>query len=70
MIGPDGVKRYVAATGTGPVDAVYKADSIIGVSINLESYTMSSVTEGIEVRISLHSPFSNNKLCWHFPCDI
>lgn len=49
MIGPDGVERYVAATGTGPVDAVYKAiDSIIGVSINLESYTMSSVTEGIE----------------------
>jgi len=49
MIGPDGVERYVAATGTGPVDAAYKAiDSIIGVSINLESYTMSSVTEGIE----------------------
>jgi 2-isopropylmalate synthase len=49
MLGPDGVERYVASTGTGPVDAVYKAiDSITGVSVNLESYTMNSVTEGIE----------------------
>ena len=50
MVGPDGVERYVAATGTGPVDAVYKAiDMITGVSVNLESYTMNSVNEGIEV---------------------
>jgi len=49
MRGPDGVERFVAATGTGPVDAVYKAiDSIMGVSVKLESYTMNSVTEGIE----------------------
>jgi 2-isopropylmalate synthase len=50
MRGPDGIERFVAATGTGPVDAVYKAvDSIMGVSVVLESYTMNSVTEGIEV---------------------
>jgi hypothetical protein len=50
MRGPDGVERFVATTGTGPVDAVYKAiDSIMGVSVKLESYTMNSVTEGIEV---------------------
>ena len=50
MRGPDGVERFVATTGTGPVDAVYKAiDSIVGVSVQLESYTMNSVSEGIEV---------------------
>ena len=50
MRGPDHVERYVAATGTGPVDAVYKAiDQIVGVSVELESYQLSSVTEGIEV---------------------
>ena len=50
MRGPDSVERYVAATGTGPVDAVYKAiDQIVGVEVELESYTMQSVTEGIEV---------------------
>lgn len=49
MRGPDSVERYVAATGTGPVDAVYKAiDQIIGVSVNLETYAINSVNEGIE----------------------
>uniref|UniRef100_A0A7S1ZU42 2-isopropylmalate synthase n=1 Tax=Trieres chinensis TaxID=1514140 RepID=A0A7S1ZU42_TRICV len=49
MMGPDGVERYVAATGTGPVDAVYKAiDQITGVSVNLLSYSLASVTEGIQ----------------------
>lgn len=49
MLGPDGVERYLASTGTGPVDAVYKAiDQIMGVSVNLESYQLNSVTEGIE----------------------
>jgi len=49
MKGPDGVERYVAATGTGPVDAVYKAiDQIIGVTVVLENYSLQSVTEGIE----------------------
>jgi 2-isopropylmalate synthase len=50
MRGPDFVERYVAATGTGPVDAVYKAiDQIMGVKVNLETYEMQGVTEGIEV---------------------
>ena len=50
MLGPDAVERYLSATGTGPVDAVYKAiDRIMGVSVILESYEMNSVNEGIEV---------------------
>lgn len=49
MMGPDSVERYTSATGTGPVDAVYKAiDQIMGVSVVLESYEMNSVNEGIE----------------------
>lgn len=49
LMGPDGVERYVACTGTGPVDAVYKAiDHIMGVSVALESYHLNSVNEGIE----------------------
>ena len=49
MRGPDYVERFVAATGTGPVDAVYKAiDQIMGVGINLETYSLNSVNEGIE----------------------
>ena len=49
MVGPDGVERYVASTGTGPVDAVYKAiDQIMGVSVILETYHLNSVSEGIE----------------------
>eukprot|EP00560_Eucampia_antarctica_P003392 CAMPEP_0197832580 /NCGR_PEP_ID=MMETSP1437-20131217/15283_1 /TAXON_ID=49252 ORGANISM="Eucampia antarctica, Strain CCMP1452" /NCGR_SAMPLE_ID=MMETSP1437 /ASSEMBLY_ACC=CAM_ASM_001096 /LENGTH=666 /DNA_ID=CAMNT_0043436019 /DNA_START=109 /DNA_END=2109 /DNA_ORIENTATION=- len=53
MCGPDGMERYLASTGTGPVDAVYKAiDQIIGVSVNLEAYHMNAVTEGIEALAS------------------
>jgi 2-isopropylmalate synthase len=53
MLGPDGLERFVAATGTGPVDAVYKAiDQIIGVHVQLEDYSMNSVTEGIEALAS------------------
>lgn len=49
LIGPDMVERYVATTGTGPVDAVYKAiDLIMGVSVELETYQLSAVNEGIE----------------------
>lgn len=49
MIGPDMVERYVATTGTGPVDAVYKAiDQIMGVGVDLETYQLSAVNEGIE----------------------
>ena len=50
MIGPDMVERVVATTGTGPVDAVYKAvDLIMGVSVDLETYQLSAVNEGIDV---------------------
>jgi 2-isopropylmalate synthase len=53
LMGPDGVERYVACTGTGPVDAVYKAiDQIMGVSVALESYSLNSVSEGIEAMAS------------------
>merc|ERR1712070_1297854 len=49
MIGPDMVERYVATTGTGPVDAIYKAiDLIMGVSVDLETYQLSAVNEGID----------------------
>lgn len=58
MMGPDGVERYVSSTGTGPVDAVYKAiDQIMGVDVVLESYSMNSVNEGIEVSFQ----------CYHGP---
>lgn len=58
MMGPDGVERYVSSTGTGPVDAVYKAiDQIMGVDVVLESYSMNSVNEGIEVSFQ----------CYHDP---
>ena len=41
--------RFVAATGTGPVDAVYKAiDKLIGISVELETYGMQAVNEGID----------------------
>jgi len=59
MRGPDCIDSHVAATGTGPVDAVYKAiDTIIGLRVVLDSYTMSSVTEGIDAmaktRVVIH----------------
>ena len=57
MMGPDGVERFVSSTGTGPVDAVYKAiDQIMGVQVELESYSMNAVNEGIEVSISGWTP--------------
>ena len=50
LLGPDSVERYAACTGTGPVDATYKAiDHIMGVQVNLENYQLNSVSEGIEV---------------------
>jgi len=50
MVGPDMVERCVATTGTGPVDAIYKAvDLIMGVSVDLQTYQLSAVNEGIDV---------------------
>ncbi|KAJ1449232.1 hypothetical protein M885DRAFT_470474 [Pelagophyceae sp. CCMP2097] len=49
MAGPDGVKRMAATTGSGPVDAVYKAiDELMAVSVTLETYGMESVNSGID----------------------
>lgn len=49
MRGPDGILRVSSATGTGPVDAAYKAvDALVGVEVSLDDYSVNSVTEGIE----------------------
>ncbi len=46
---PTGEIRTAAATGTGPVDAVYKAiDSIVGLPNKLQIYTVHSVTSGMD----------------------
>src|SRR4029079_3857076 len=45
---PDGEERMEVATGTGPVDAAYKAISkIIDLPIRLAEYSVHSVTGGI-----------------------
>ena len=49
VIGPDDRVFQEASTGTGPVDAVYKAiDRIIGVPSSLDEFTIQSITEGID----------------------
>ncbi len=47
--GPDGVVHTVAAIGTGPVDATYKAiDEIVNVSCTLLEFNIHAITEGID----------------------
>lgn len=47
--GPDGAHHIVAAIGTGPVDAVYKAiDSIVNAKNELLEFNVHAVTEGID----------------------
>ena len=47
--GPDGSVTTDAATGTGPVDSVYKAiNRIVGVPNKLTEFTVNAVTEGID----------------------
>jgi 2-isopropylmalate synthase len=47
--GPDGVTHTVAAIGTGPVDAVYKAiDQIVHQPATLLEFVIHAVTEGID----------------------
>jgi 2-isopropylmalate synthase len=49
LIGPDNEVYVDASTGTGPVDAVYKAiNRIIGVPNTLTEFTVNSITEGID----------------------
>ncbi|MDP2776926.1 MAG: 2-isopropylmalate synthase [Anaerolineales bacterium] len=47
--GPDGVIHTVAAIGTGPVDATYKAiDSIVNVPCTLLEFNIHAITAGID----------------------
>ncbi len=47
--GPDGVVRTVAFTGTGPVDATYKAiDSIVNIPCTLLEFNVHAITSGID----------------------
>jgi 2-isopropylmalate synthase len=49
LVGPDGSAHTNTATGTGPVDAVFRAiDEIVRVSTMLLEYSVQSVTEGID----------------------
>ena len=49
LIGPDGESMTDAGTGTGPVDAVYKAiNRIVNVPNTLAEFRIDAVTEGID----------------------
>ena len=49
LVGPDGQGQVVAAIGTGPVDAVYKAiDEIVQCGNTLLEFAVRAVTEGID----------------------
>jgi 2-isopropylmalate synthase len=49
LIGPNGDLFIDAATGTGPIDAVYMAiNRIVGVENKLTEFRVDSVTEGID----------------------
>jgi 2-isopropylmalate synthase len=49
LIGPDGQARTDAATGTGPVDAIYQAiNRLVNVPNTLTEFSVRSVTEGID----------------------
>ena len=51
LIDPDGNIRTDAATGTGPVDAVYRAmNRITGLTPKLSEFSVNSVTEGIDAQ--------------------
>ena len=61
IVGPDGRPVETTSTGTGPVDAAYRAiNGIVGVPNQLLEYVVNSVTEGIDaqgevtVRIEAH----------------
>jgi 2-isopropylmalate synthase len=51
IIGPGGKTAETTSTGTGPVDASYRAiNGLIGVPNQLVEYTVNSVTEGIDAQ--------------------
>lgn len=49
--GPDNIPRVSVATGTGPVDAAYRAiDKLIAAPCKLVDYSVNSVTDGIDAQ--------------------
>jgi 2-isopropylmalate synthase len=49
MVTPDGSVVAETSTGTGPVDAVYKAvDRVMGETVHLREYVVQAVTSGID----------------------
>jgi 2-isopropylmalate synthase len=49
--GPDGTVCQDAATGTGPIDAVYQAmNRITGITPKLTEFSVKAVTEGIDAQ--------------------
>src|SRR5690606_22860093 len=51
LVAPDGSILTDAATGTGPVDAVYRAmNRITNLSPELTEFSVKSVTEGIDAQ--------------------
>ena len=49
LLGPEGLDKTVAAIGTGPVDATYKAiDAIVSMPCTLLEFNIHAVTEGID----------------------
>ena len=57
----NGVKSVVSCTGTGPVDAAYKAiDMIVGIESDLQEFAVKAITRGIdaigEVTVRITAP--------------
>jgi 2-isopropylmalate synthase len=51
VIGPNGEEKQTSSTGTGPVDAAYRAiNELMGVPNQLIEYAVNSVTEGIDAQ--------------------
>ena len=51
IIGPDGKRAETTSTGTGPVDAAFRAlNQLMGVPNQLIEYAVNSVTEGIDAQ--------------------
>jgi 2-isopropylmalate synthase len=51
LIGPEGKEMTTTSTGTGPVDASYRAiNDMVGVPNRLLEYAVNAVTEGIDAQ--------------------
>jgi 2-isopropylmalate synthase len=51
LIGPEGQVLLHTATGTGPVDAAYKAiDTLVGIPNELTEFSIKAITEGIDAQ--------------------